>query len=228
MQREGLPKYRNREQIDQQKKANKNKYINTWFLKGEHTSVLQVQASRGGRLAKKVKQVVGGLRAPDGGTTMVVEGAGQLVTSGLKKADPFKEMDCQFEHQCPMKPGQDCMAARGTYKLTCQVCGEAYYGTTGHTLHKRISEHVEALRGGNQRFSVAKHFQERHPEVGSGLDTYPVVAERVGASGIKSNLRRYVTEAIRIEEAQKGGEGLMNARGEWGRVALRRLDIATV
>ena len=87
---------------------------------------------------------------------------------------------------------------------------------------------MEALRGGNLRFSVAKHFQERHPEVGSGLDTYPIVAERVGASGIKSNLRRYVTEAIRIEAAQKGGEGLMNARGEWGRVALRRLDIATV
>ena len=121
-----VSKYRNREQIDQQKKANKNRFINTWFLKGEHTSVLQVQASRGGRLVKKVKQVVGRQRAPDGGTTMVVEGAGQLVTAGLKKADPFKEMDCQFEHQCPMKTGQDCMAARGTYKLICQICGEAY------------------------------------------------------------------------------------------------------
>ena len=90
MQREGLPRYRNREQIDQQKQANKNRFINTWFLKGEHTSVLQVQASRGGRLAKKVKQVVGRQRAPDGGPTMVVEGAGQLVTSCLKKARPLQ------------------------------------------------------------------------------------------------------------------------------------------
>ena len=159
---------------------------------------------------------------------MVVEGAGQLVTAGLKKSDPFKELACQFEHQCPMKTGQDCMAARGTFKLICQVCGEAYYGTTGHTLHKRISEHVEALRGGNLRYSVAKPFQERHPEVDLGPDSCPIVAERVGASGIKSNLRRYVTEAIRIEEAQQEGEKLMNARGEWGRVALRRMDIATV
>ena len=61
-----------------------------------------------------------------------------------------------------------------------------------------------------------------------GQEICPIVAERVGASGIKSNLRRYVTEAIRIEEAQQQGEGLMNARGEWGRVALRRIDIATV
>ena len=75
---------------------------------------------------------------------------------------------------------------------------------------------------------MAKPFQERHPEVDLGPDSCPIVAERVGASGIKSNLRRYVTEAIRIEEAQQEGEKLMDARGEWGRVALRRMDIATV
>ena len=47
MRLEGL-KYRNRQEINQAKVERQHRWINTWFLKGGHTSVLQVQATQRG------------------------------------------------------------------------------------------------------------------------------------------------------------------------------------
>ena len=73
----GVPRYRNRAEIDLKKLSKKDNHLATWFLRGTNTSVLQVQATPGGALANIVKNTLRGYKAPDGGTTMVVEMGGR-------------------------------------------------------------------------------------------------------------------------------------------------------
>ena len=53
----------------------------------------------------------------------------------------------------------------------------------------------------------------------------PFVFKILGAQGIKGNLQRYLMEALKIREAKEEGGTLLNSRGEWARVALKRLVI---
>ena len=55
---------------------------------------------------------------------------------------------------------------------------------------------------------------------------YPFTLKILGASGINGNLQRYLWEALRIREAKETGEQLLNSKGEWARVALKRLVVA--
>ena len=38
-------------------------------------------------------------------------------------------------------------------------------------------------------------------------------------------MQRYVAEALHIKEAKDAGENLLNSKGEWARVALKRLMV---
>ena len=75
-------RYRIREEIEQQKAGKDDRFINTWFLRGTTTSVLKVQPTPGGLLARRVRDKLKGVTAPDGGTTLVVEGAGKSSLAG--------------------------------------------------------------------------------------------------------------------------------------------------
>ena len=53
----------------------------------------------------------------------------------------------------------------------------------------------------------------------------PFVFKILGAQGIKGNLQRYLMEALKKREAKEEGGTPINSRGEWARVALKRLVI---
>ena len=72
-----------------------NRHLNTWFLKGQTTATLRVQATVGGRLQKAVQQATKGCVAPDGGRTMVLERSGRGIMAGLRQQDPFLGAGCQ-------------------------------------------------------------------------------------------------------------------------------------
>ena len=138
----GKPRYRTRKEIKEEKAARDDRFVNTWFLRGTTTSILKVQATPGGALARKVRGKLVGVLAPDGGTTQVVEGAGKGVLAGLKKADPCLKPGCQFGdsgelEQCMVDGKQTCWAARVVYCLKCTLCNATYAGTTGLTLTEK-------------------------------------------------------------------------------------------
>ena len=65
-------------------------------MRGTTTSVLKVQPTPGGLLAKCVRNKIGKLKAPGGGTTKVVEGAGRGIMAGLRQPDPGIKPERQF------------------------------------------------------------------------------------------------------------------------------------
>ena len=59
-------RYREAEEIQRLKSEDKQGHINTWFLRGEVTSMLQVQATPNWELARKIQRRISGMRAPWG------------------------------------------------------------------------------------------------------------------------------------------------------------------
>ena len=59
--------YRNRTEIEAAKEANKQAHVTTWFLRGQHTSTINVQATPRGELANRIRAAVKSHVAPDGG-----------------------------------------------------------------------------------------------------------------------------------------------------------------
>ena len=151
-QMEERPDYRNRsgKEIREAKGQQKLGLPNTWFLRGEITSTLKGQATPGGQLAERIRRVLKGAKAPDGGTIKVVEGTGQSLQAGLSCPDPAWSKECPYQQQCLVAEEASCWVGRANYKLECVECGAAYYGQTGHTLHKRCMEHMDARGQGIQ------------------------------------------------------------------------------
>ena len=118
-----------------------------------------------------------------------------------------------------------CQTSRVTYTFKCLLCGWEYHETTGHTIHHRGKQHLEALRGGNTAYGITKHFQLKHPEWDGVQQPFTISAR--GRGGIQSHLERYVTEAVAIETRKREGASLMNSRGEWGLAKLTRLGITS-
>ena len=218
-------KYRNRQEIEEAKAGRKHNWINTWFLKGSYTSVLQVQATVDGGLGGAVREATRKHIAPDGGKTLVVEKAGKGLLSGIKKPDPFMPAGCPFLNKCTMGEKGTCTSSRVVYKHTCGLCNAAYVGTTGHTCHTRNMQHQKAMETGDLTYPMVKHMESQHPLVPAIERTY--TTSILGGSHIKGNLTRYISEAVAIAKEQAMGTTMLNSRGEWARAKLRRLAVVS-
>ena len=133
---------------------------------------------------------------------------------------------CPFEEKCWIKEGQVCTRATTVYEVRCSKCTAVYTGTTGHSVHKRGWEHIRALKGNNMTYAITKHFSLDHPEVDRNEER--LFELRIIDKTRTSNLERYISEGIKIEEANlaRGGGKQLNSRGEWGRVSIKRLTVA--
>ena len=225
LRKPGVVQNRSREEIQQAKNENNLKYVNTWFLRGQHTSVVKVQATPGGALVGKAREKIGNMMAPDGGRTLIVEAAGLSITAGLRNPDPSWPKGCPHQDKCPVDPKQTCGGSRIVYQLNCTTCEAAYLGTSGHTLHKRSMEHLEAVRRGNTAYAMARHYATEHPEWDGQGDAKPFSCKILRGPNIMGNIQRYLEEALLIRDATDKGDKLLNGRGEWGRTSLKRLAI---
>ena len=69
-----------------------------------------------------------------------------------------------------------------------------YVGTSGHTLHKRIEDHMYAVKKGHTNQSaLAKHQRDKH------LGKTPNFVARV-LGNFPKNLYRFIAESIYIED----------------------------
>ena len=225
-------RYRNREQIKGGHIASMGRYDNTWFLKGGggYTSTLAVQPTPGGELAKRMRDNIGRIRAPDGGVTKVIEVGGDRLSKGLFRADPFKKKGCPFDKTCAISKKQTCTQNKAIYQLKCLLCTEenreavaVYRGQSGCSIHKRCIEHIEAIRRGDAASGMGCHIREAHPEAdltGNSFIELTLVQQR------DKNLERGIAEAVLIEEIEKDDKCITtNKKAEWGRAPLRRLTI---
>ena len=102
----------------------------------------------------------------------------------------------------------------------------AYYGTSGHSGHKRASEHLNALQKRNLSYAMTKHYRLAHPEVDTTEAEY-MIRFKIISSSIKFNLQRFITEAFTIEKMDqyKNNIKILNSKSEWGSGRLRRLTV---
>ena len=93
----------------------------------------------------------------------------------------------------------------------------SYYGTSGHSGHKRASEHLNALQKKNLSYAMTKHFRIEHPEVDASRENN-LIRFKIISSSIKFNLQRFITEAFTIEKMDKFKENvrILNSKTEWG------------
>ena len=117
---------------------------------------------------------------------------------------------------------KSCWVSRVVYRLECTLCGAAYIGTTGLTLHARGLQHLEALVTGENSYPMTKHYAASHPEVTPSRDGLNMTSV---TWHIPDNSRRYISEAVAIAKAKKKVLELLNSKGEWSSVTLRRLTV---
>ena len=189
------------------------------------TSILQVQATPNGELARLVQKRVSGMRTPDGGTVKVVEKAGEAVLAGMLAPDPHMEKGCPWQVKCPVADGKMCWTARTVYLLRCCLCDHQYVGTTGNSLHMRGQQHLAALLRGDTSYGITKHYLTSHPDW--DRTSQPFTMEARGRGGIKGNIERYVKEAVAIGVEHREGKAMMNSKGEWGLTKLPRLGLTS-
>ena len=228
--RQEIDRFRSGAKIRADKKTKSGRYNNTWFLMGEYSSVLKVQATKDGELANVIRRKVGNNTMANGGKVKLVEKGGKSAMSGLKKGDPFWSGGCPYKHKCYAGEKVDCTRSRSIYEVLCGTCpdgrwdkGQAtvYIGTSGHSLHKRLMEHQSAVRGQREDDSaLSKHYHQVHNNCGD-----PDYQARI-VGGSTKNLERYVGESLYIEKRHlTDGITVINGRGEWGRLALPRIGI---
>ena len=126
-------------------------------------------------------------------------------------------MDCQ---PCKSKPGS-CRARNLTYQITCQNCQEKgivkkYLGESHRAWSDRCSDHMQALKNGNQDYAIVKHQLNDHPDEEPNFKFLAV-------KSFKSAMQRQIYEAIMIDEAPNSS--LMNGKAEWGQNRVPRVKV---
>ena len=244
-------RYRSRERIKSDKASKKGKFINTWFLRGNFTSVLNVFPTPGGELATILRENLKGKRAPDGGETLIVEMGGELLTNGLFKADPGFKATCPFDIKCPVKPGVNCLINRVVYEVVCKLCAQmdesqgvgqeeegaqnapkalapVYRGHSACSLHKRLLEHISNVSRGGDDGGIAQHFSTIHPDIPTDKASISACLEASDLARKVKNMERAITEGYKIEEVEKDNQKIcLNRKSEWGRSAIRRLGVVS-
>ena len=165
------------------------------------------------------------LRLPrvDGSISLVQQRAGKGILAGIRRADPFMPLGCPYEDKCTVVETQTCWTSKIVYQLSCSRCPAEYRGTSGH---KRCSEHWRALDSGDTRYAIARHYQAQHPDwKEDGQAGPPFLYKAISGGMVNGDLQRYILEALLIREGKEQGKTLLNSRGEWARVALKRLAI---
>ena len=207
--------HRSKLEIKEHKKNKGGTLPSTWFLKDTITTTLSVPITPGSQLKANLQKRLqdSKLTGPDGGTTMVVEGAGSLITHTVpSNTNPHR--GCQFTDKCMIDSDTRCSSSGVVYKAECQTCPvnpdgakPTYIGTTGHNIHYRSHKHKQDVKANLQSNSLAKHNSAVHDN-----DRNPDSFSFKQISKHNSVLNRILTEAYLIHSTSN----LVNSKHEYG------------
>ena len=197
-------RYRNRDQIQEQKNSSMGKYANTWFLSGKNQNTLKVQGAPESALLESLRKPLKNNICAEGGSTKFVEMGGKPITAGLSNTVKFTgQQGCVFTPKCNVDPELDCREGRLVYQTECLNCAEdpavieksVYIGTSGHLLHKRNLEHMGDIRRGNMSNALSKHHRLMHNNI------EPKFSSRSLRGGIQYNLDKFILKGRKINQA---------------------------
>ena len=210
----------------------------------EPRSVLFVEQTPGGELAKRLREQIKTLQPIMGFNIKVVERAGSSLRSRFPLTNLWEGVKCPRVACVPctqegVEQLATCVKRNVLYENICLLCnpgagakGElkelkagvpsVYIGESHRSLSERIGEHWEQYRKGGaeaEHNHIHKHMRLHHEELPVEQAKFAIKPVRYFTSALK----RQVAEAVRI---RRRGEGaVLNSKSEYNRCELPRLTV---
>jgi hypothetical protein len=219
--REGThPLYRDQNWHKQVRHAHRQTKKTDWLKKGNYETVIMVNATPGGELVKRYKEVVKNNPGPV--KIKIMEKGGRQVKSILQRSNPGKTRGCDSPDclACKQEKGKggDCRKNNVGYELGCDLCGAenvSYVGETAQNIYTRGLKHMANYKGKQKDSPLWKHSQLEH---GGSLQ---VNFSMKVVKAFTDPLSRQVNEAVRIENCSARTQ--LNSKSEWHGPATVRL-----
>ena len=181
-------------------------------------TVLFVEQTRGGALAKMLREVMARIETMMGFRIKIVERAGTSLRNTLPNTNPWAGAHCSRNDCTTCNQGleelPDCTKRSLVYKSVCADCnpeargkGELkivkqeepsiYVGETARSIYERGKQHWEAWRSRREDSHIYKHMELHHGGKENPNFVFKVVQYH------RSALSRQVGEAVRIR--RRGG-----------------------
>ena len=219
--REGThPLYRDQNWQKQIRHTRRQTKKTDWLKKGNYDTVIMVNATPGGELAKRYKAVVKDNPGPV--KIKIMEQGGRQVKSMLQRNNPGKTRGCNSPDCLACKQGRgkggDCRKNNVGYELVCDLCGAesvCYVGETAQNVYTRGLKHIANYRGKQKDSPLWKHAQMEHE------GSLEVSFSMKVVKAFTDPLTRQVNEAVRIENCSARTQ--LNSKSEWHGPATVRL-----
>ena len=211
-------------------------------------SVMFVPQTRGGRLAKMLRDKEEELAKISGYRIKIVERGGEKIADILCKSNPWSGTDCEREGclMCTTKvetgknKNQSCSNRNALYETWCETCelrekekadqkqGKKnrvtrmvkYVGETARSCHERGGEHIDDMKQYRTSSHLLKHCLTFHEH-----EDFQEVKFRMKAVRFhRTAFERQIHESVRIQQERERHE-LMNSKSEYNRCALPRLGL---
>ena len=208
----------------------------------EYKSVLFVEQTVGGELAKRLRELLHRLAPVMGFAVKVVERMGATLQSRFPQSGIWEGTQCGRNTCITCNQGaeqiEQCTKRSAVYENVCGLCDEGaggkgaakggsnpdipsvYVGETSRTIQERALEHWAAAKGSRKAREgshIHKHMEQHHR--GEQPKFYLKVA-----GFYRSALARQMAEAVRIR--RRGGEGaVLNSKAEYNRCYVPRLRL---
>ena len=195
-------------------------------------SVLFVDQTKGGILAKRLQEAEDRLAILTGYRIRVTESCGTQLSRILPNTNPWNGEDCTRPECYSCRQGdeklQNCKQRNILYESYCTICNPeglkegyrasgVYVGESARSLYERAKEHHDDELNMKEDSHRMKHWVLDHPN----LPDPPKFKMKI-VSSYRDPLTRQVGEAVRIE--MRGGNTL-NSKTEYNRCRLPRLTI---
>ena len=219
--RDGLhPLYRERDWQDTERRQQKRKKKTNWLSRGGYDTVIMVNPTPGGELARQLQKVV--MDNPGPVKIKIQEQGGTQIKSILQRTNPNRTKGCAANDCLVCKHGRgkggECRRNNIGYILFCDECGAdevCYVGETGQNAYTRGLKHMANYRGKQSDSPLWKHAQMSHQ--GSVDVSYSMKVE----ASFRDPLTRQVNEAVRIANCKSATQ--LNSKAEWHGPATVRL-----
>ena len=187
------------------------------------TTVLFVEQTPGGELAKRFRQAEFSLSGITGFKVKIVEKTGTAIKSILHNSNPWAEGFCSRSDCYPCQTGEvkSCYMRNLVYSNQCLDCKEKgkvsiYLGETSRSAYERGGDHIDDYRRKKEDSHILKHQMTEHSH------SAPNYQFRILAR-FQSALMRQVTEAVLIRRQEEGT--VLNSKGVFNRCSLPRLTV---
>ena len=206
---------------------------------GNPTTVLFIPRTKGGELARRLRERELEIGKMSHQRVKIVERNGEKIENILTKTDPFGDEKCGRE-TCLMcltdeKEFGRCRKENLVYKISCKTCaregkGCNYWGESSRSGFLRGAEHYKDFRDNKESSHMRDHIQAAYPELdlqpqnnSRAEDLFRMVLHR----RYKTAMDRQLGEAINIAAA--GGPdspGVMNRKEMYSRCVIPEVQVS--